>query len=69
MAQNVIKYTFTLLPVLDLPSKPIGIYGSFPEIKDWRIMLTPHLHLVPNLRMSGDEPPLPHYFFLSYFLN
>ena len=59
-AQDLIKYIFTLLPVQDLPSKPIGIYGSFPEIKDWGMKLTSHQHLVPNLRIRGDEPPLPH---------
>lgn len=60
MAQDVIKCILTLLPAQYLPSKPIGIYGSFPEIKDWSIKLKSHLHLVSNLRMRGDETPLPH---------
>jgi len=60
MAQDVIKYIFALLPVQDLPSKPTGIYGSFPEIKDWSMKLTSYLHLASNLRKRGDEPPLPH---------
>jgi hypothetical protein len=60
MAQDLITYIFNLLPVQDLPSKPIGVYGSFPEINDGGMKLKSHLHLVPNFKMRGEESPLPH---------
>jgi len=39
--------------------------GSFPTVR-WLVHETDHLHLLGELKMSGDIPPLPLYVFMVW---
>jgi len=54
-------YCFWALPASYL----VGANGSFPAVR-WLVHETDRFHLLRELRMSGDIPPLPLYVFMVW---